>query len=373
MAIADEIWGERPDVNVDTIPTAEWTREIRTLKARSNELAEVERRSALRLEKIDAQARELVALREEIAAHVHTIGKQQAAAADAARAHEALIRRLEDVAGELAGDVSEDWSEEDLVDYVAGQLRVNAAQDGPRSKLLLALEKRERLRVEQIEAAKVFLCEPGDDLKAPLLTIAAEIASRLRRERATAADLSAALNAVCDAVDLPPQSHYREIVEVITARKREIRELVKGGEMLIRAVVDLAFAPEAHREDFMTNVTGRLALDERKGARQQLDRMLAAQDHYTRKAAVADDLAKRAGASKVDADEIWGTVTAIIRERDERIQTLMQQLAEAEACASGELAKILAELEAAGYQGGSIVSRVTRAMDDLRRAKDGAR
>lgn len=66
------------------------------------------------------------------------------------------------------------------MDWLVGQLRVLTADAAVRSKLLLALEERERLRVEQIEAAKVFLLQPGDATDTPLLTLAGAAEQRLR-------------------------------------------------------------------------------------------------------------------------------------------------------------------------------------------------
>lgn len=95
-----------------------------------------------------------------------------------------IVARLEEAAGELAGDVSEEWSDADLADWLVGQLRVLTADAATRSKLLRALEERERLRVEQIEAAKVFLLQPGDATDTPLLTLAGAASLRIHSAQA---------------------------------------------------------------------------------------------------------------------------------------------------------------------------------------------
>lgn len=116
--------------------------------------------------------------------------------------HEAVMSLLGAAADEIAGDVRSEWSDADLVDWpfkpiwsysvlelgkrdenrsrLVGQLRVLTADAAARSKLLLALEERERLRVEQIEAAKVFLLQPGDATDTPLLALAGAAEQRLR-------------------------------------------------------------------------------------------------------------------------------------------------------------------------------------------------
>lgn len=438
-AIADEIWGERPDVNVDTIPTAEWTLQIRLLKDGAVALArkvadhlavlritsgdvtdrsaefsatlaeiaalggggplvdELRRLPALRSECFrrvarllqlqrchpwdEAVSKELKALEmieSSLPTQFRLLFSEPATARAVAQTkttrhpddialeqrHEDMIRRLNEVANEIAGPVADEWNEADLVDYIVGQLRVNAAQDGPRSKLLLAYEERERLRVEQIEATKTLLGEPGDDLAEPVMSLAARTMTRLREARARQGfpsglwllgdvvnyllghentrgkDLENALARLPERDREDARQRLEGLLAAVDGYRTESRRaealerqlaraegngstLVRGGDALIRAVVDLIKAPTAERDDFMNNVVGRLKLDERDSARQHLDRLLASLDALSAEAATARTLAKRAGASKVDADEIWNTVTAIIGEREDRVEKLM--------------------------------------------------